>query len=139
MRIPALATWCLLAFELAVAGCQRCPEPLALVHGKVTFQGRPLPGGTIVFLPDTSRGTHGSIAMAEIHADGTYTLKTDDAFGATPGHHRVTIASHVAPYLAMSPPAWRAGLPTKYRDPHLSGLAVEVLPGADNSINFDLD
>jgi len=129
----------LLAGLLLLAGCQPSNEPMTLVRGKVLYKGLPVAGGTIVFIPDTSRGTHGSIATAEIQPDGTYTLMTNTLLGAVPGHHRVTVASHQVPYLAVSAPAWRPALPSKYRDPHLSGLVREVLPNTPNSINFDLD
>jgi hypothetical protein len=129
----------LLAGLLLLVGCHPAKEPMTLVRGKVTYKGLPLPGGTIVFIPDTSRGTQGSIAMAEIQPDGTYTLKTNELLGAVAGHHRVTIASHQVPYLAMSAPAWRPALPSKYRDPHLSGLVREVVPNTANTINFDLE
>jgi hypothetical protein len=129
----------LLAGLLLLAGCQPAEEPITPVRGKVSYKGLPLQGGTIVFIPDTSRGTHGSIAAAEIQPDGNFTLKTNELLGAMPGHHRVTIASQQVPYLALSAPAWRPALPSRYRDPHLSGLLRQVVPNTPNTINFDLD
>jgi hypothetical protein len=139
VRISTPLCLSLVAGALALTGCHAPVEHLALVRGKVTYRGSPLPGGTIVFLPDATRGTHGSIALAEIQSDGSFTLKTNDMLGVVPGHHRVTVACHQVPYLATSPPAWRPALPAKYRDPHLSGLVTEVLPNTANSLNFDLD
>ena len=126
---------------LLVAGCG--PDgALAPVQGKVFYQGKPLPRGTIVFTPDANRGCTGPLASAEIQPDGSFALHTDKAEGAIPGWHRVTV-------LAVEPPPKdgsgfrfvvpRSLLPEKYRDPIQSGLACEVQPGKVNGINFNLD
>jgi hypothetical protein len=128
----------LFAGLLALGGCQGSEEEMSPCQGKVTYKGTPLSAGTIVFIPDSSRGTRGSIAVGQIQVDGTFTLKTNDTLGVVPGHHRVTIACHQASY-GPSAASWRPALPAKYRDPHLSGLAREVLPGTANHLNFDLD
>ena len=137
VRISAPLHLCMLAGLLVLGGCQAAEEQMSPCQGKVTYKGTPLSGGTIVFIPDSSRGTRGSIAVGQIQPDGTFTLKTNDALGAVPGHHRVTIA-YQASYGA-SAASWRLALPARYRDPHLSGLAREVLPGTANHLNFDLD
>ena len=60
------------------------------VKGKVTYKGKPLTEGEIVFEPDNSgREAHGSI-----QPDGSFeltTFKTGD--GAVPGTHRVAVTS----------------------------------------------
>ena len=127
---------------LALAGCTAPEEPLAPVHGQVFHNGAPLPGGTIVFTPDPTRGGNGPSARAEIQADGRYVLRTGDQYGAAPGWHRVTIVAVLpapapAPGQRFSHP--RSLLPLKYRDPELSGLHGEVKPGEDNAIDFHLD
>jgi hypothetical protein len=112
----------------------------APVNGKVFFQGRPLPRGTIVFTPDPARGGAGPQASADIQADGTFTLRTAAQDGAIPGWHRVTVLALEAP--DPNGPKYmipRSLIPDKYRDPAQSGLACEVLPGKPNGINFNLD
>ena len=126
---------CCLAAWLGLAGCRPAGEQLAPVKGKVLYRGQPLQGGTIVFIPDSSRGTHGNLAVADIQPDGTFTLKTDDVFGAVPGHHRVTV-SWVRPQGPGYPPL--SILPVKYRDPQQSGVICEVLANKTNSIDVEL-
>jgi hypothetical protein len=116
--------------------------PLSPVHGKVFFQGKPLPRGTIVFTPDPARGGAGPQASGDIQPDGTFILHTASVEGAVPGWHRVTI-------LALEPPSTDPGapkfiiprslIPEKYRDPAQSGLAFEVLPGKTNGMHFNLE
>src|SRR5207302_8665111 len=100
-----------------------------------------LHSGTIVFPPDASRGSTGPIAHGEIRADGSYTLRSGQAFGAVPGWHRITVA-------AVHPPAAAAGqryavpqslVPDRYRDPELSGLVCEVKADRPNVFDFNLE
>jgi hypothetical protein len=65
---------------------------LGRVQGKVTFKGEPVKYGTVSFVPDTTKGTDGPIAMGNIKSDGTYILSTDEGGdGAVVGHHKVSI------------------------------------------------
>jgi hypothetical protein len=82
--------WLGIVAAAVLAGCTSPEEPLAVVHGTVRYLGAPLPGGTIVFTPDPTRGGSGESARAEIKADGTYILYT----GAEPG---VARRSRLAP------------------------------------------
>jgi hypothetical protein len=131
-----------LAFFILLAGCDGGSSPLLPVSGKVTYRGSAVPGGIIVFTPDSSRGGHGAIAMGEIHADGTYSLRTDQTFGASPGWYRVTVAAVSSDSVSSAgqrygiPPSL---LPDKYRDPELSRLVCEIKPDRANSIDFNLD
>jgi hypothetical protein len=126
---------CCLICWFALTGCRPEVDQLAAVNGKVLYRGRPVQGGTIVFIPDNSRGTHGNLASADIQPDGTFTLKTNDVLGALPGHHRVTI-SWVQQQAPGSLP--RSLLPLKYRDPQQSGVTCEVQPNKMNTIDLDL-
>jgi len=134
MTLCRAASYCL-ACCLAVAGCRPSGEQLAPVKGKVLYRGRPLQGGTIVFIPDASRGTHGNLAVGDIQPDGTFLLKTNDVLGAVPGHHKVTI-SWLQPQTSGIVP--QSQLPVKYRDPQQSGVACEVLANKTNTIDLDL-
>jgi hypothetical protein len=119
-----------------MVGCGAGSAALAPVKGKVAFKGSPLTSGTVVFIPETAPGT---LAIAEIQPDGTFTLRTGDNLGAVLGHHRVTIACLRAPPNTLTSAAPGPGLPQKYRDPHLSGLVGDVRPNTTNVINFELE
>ncbi|MCS6852041.1 MAG: hypothetical protein NZ700_12840 [Gemmataceae bacterium] len=143
MSRAAQIGWQLLAAVLlgGSSGCgQSQPPPLVPVRGKVYYQGRPLPLGTIVFTPDRQRGTDGPISVGEIQPDGSYVLRTQEGQGAIAGWHRVTIAAIDVPppmpgQVVVLP---RSLLPDKYRDPDRSGLCCEIRPGQENGINFHL-
>jgi len=125
-----------------LAGCTgQASSDLAPVRGKVSYLGKPLPSGTIVFAPDAQRGTSGPLARAEIQSDGTYQLKCGETAGAVAGWHRVTVVAVIddpSPSL-QRPTTPYSLLPARYRDPELSGLTCEVKPGKDNTINFNLE
>src|SRR5882672_2162752 len=73
----------------AVAGCGTDGPPRFHVKGQVTFAGKTVPAGTIVFEPDLSQGNDGPQGMATIQA-GFF----DTNRGGRPtvgGPHRVTI------------------------------------------------
>lgn len=127
---------------LFLGGCQRGPVPLVAVSGKVLFKNMPLPGGTIVFTPDTTRGGAGPIAIGRINSDGSFQLNTGEEIGATPGWYRVTVTSYApttafVPGQPFRPPVTL--IPEKYRDPELSQLVCEVRAGRANTIDFNLD
>ena len=123
---------------MLLAGCQQKAGPLNPVNGKILYKGSLLPGGLIVFAPDTSRGESGPCAFGEIHPDGTYTLKTGDAAGAPAGWYRVTVAS-LSNAIGTGDTLPMSLIPEKYRDPQLSLLQCEVKPNRDNHLDFNLD
>src|SRR5207249_4096885 len=88
MRYWSAFAWCG-ALALLAAGCGQRETPLAPVSGRVFYRGQPLPGGTIVFTPDSERGGSGPLACGEIGQDGRYTLHTGTQPGAVPGWHRI--------------------------------------------------
>jgi hypothetical protein len=65
---------------LATSGCGSGNKPLGQLKGKVLFNGKPVPAGYISFTPDSSKGGHGSVKVAQIK-DGAY----DTAQGSDPG------------------------------------------------------
>jgi hypothetical protein len=125
--VPVVA---LAAGAVAVAlhgGCGSSAGPApAAVRGKVTFQGRPLSGGLVVFTPDRDRGTTGKPIRGEIGPDGTFRLERDGSDHIPPGWYRVAIAS--AP--------GRPAFPPQLRRPDTSGLLREVRPGKEHSFEF---
>jgi hypothetical protein len=122
---------------LGVAGCGHDSAPLAAVRGTIAYRGAALRCGTVVFTPDPERGTTGPSACAEVQSDGSFVLRTDQALGAVPGWHRVTVL------VLASVPAPAAApcrlLPEKYCDPELSGLTCEVKAGQENTIHLNLE
>lgn len=127
---------------LVLWGCQRSPAPLTPVSGKVSFRGFPLPGGTIVFTPDSTQGAAGPIAVGQIAQDGSYHLYTGDNLGAAAGKYRITVIS-LSPTPGQYPGqifnAPVSYLPEKYRDPELAQLPCEIKANKPNTIDLRLD
>jgi hypothetical protein len=74
---------------MVLAGCSDPAQPQrAPLHGKVTFEGKPVAFGVIIFTPDSAKGNKGVFGNAEI-ADGEYHTSPD--YGPTPGPMLVTI------------------------------------------------
>jgi hypothetical protein len=74
-----------LLVPLALTGCGG--EKVVRVSGTVTVGGKPVPGGTISFVPPA-----GKAAVGSINPDGTYTLGTyQTSDGALLGSHKVVI------------------------------------------------
>ena len=129
----------------ACIGCGPSRPEMAAVHGRVTYQGKPVVEGTIVFYPEKGRPATGTLAP-----DGSYRLTTFDANdGAMLGRHHVTIEARriTAPMMqgeaageevgVYGPPKVEWLLPEKYAGRDSSPLTAEVKPG-DNTIDFDL-
>jgi hypothetical protein len=138
---------------MVLTGCSGGPR-LGKVSGKVTFKGKPVPTGTIMFYPDA-----GPAAVGAIGPDGTYTLTTiKPGDGAVVGSHRVTIqATTVGPGSLADPSSFEEELqfaqrqdpkakvlvpgkvewivPEKYSRPDTTDLTATVQPGT-NSIDF---
>jgi len=87
------------------------------VKGKVTYKGKLLTQGQIVFEPDNSgREAHGSI-----QPDGTFELSTfAKGDGAVPGTHRVAVTSGKI---------GKRVVPVKYQNTSSSKTEVEVAEG----------
>jgi hypothetical protein len=128
-------------FLVLPLGCGDSAPTLVQVSGKVSYRKLPLQNGTIVFTPDPRKGSSGSMAMGEIRTDGIYSLQTGKAFGAAPGHYRITVAAVLgSPPSPGQPYHYQPSLlPEKYRDPELSGLECEIKTGLAQAVDFDLN
>jgi hypothetical protein len=86
------------------------------VKGKVTYKGKPLTQGEIVFEPDSAgREAHGNI-----QSDGTFELTTfNPGDGAVPGTHRI----------AVTGTSKKDAVPSKYQNVSSSKTKVEVAEG----------
>ncbi len=118
-------------------GCSRkTAGKTTTVRGAVTFQGRPLVGGAIVFSPDPDRGGTGKPIRGNVGADGRYELRPGENAIIPPGWYRVAIA--VVPSLE-SPAAPTAIFPLKLARPDTSGLVREVKPEQENVFEFAVE
>lgn len=138
------------------------------VTGSVSFQGKPLPGASVIFMntdatsPQT--GTLNSITddsgKFELNSYfGARTVKN----GAVPGTYKVTILKMVPPgemteneyevkvaeadrivsgggvlTQEQTPPELQQLIPRKYSDASLSQLEAKVMPNQENEFQFDL-
>ncbi len=72
-----------------MSGCGTSATPSVYeVSGSVTFAGKPIPAGRVVFEPDTERGARGMVSIADIN-NGHYVTRPRRGFGGGPC--RVTI------------------------------------------------
>jgi hypothetical protein len=88
------ATWIIGLCGISVAVLAGCGSSydVATVHGRVTFNGEPVPGGAIRFVPVVAEGVKESPpeASGDIDENGNFTLSTlADGDGAVLGKHRV--------------------------------------------------
>jgi hypothetical protein len=119
---------------VSAAGCR---GRVAQVSGKVSYAGRPLPGGAILLLASNGQAHHG-----QIDDDGRFTLADVPA-----GKARVCVSSLVETPWAGGRPDAAAGrvtqpsavssrIPYRYADLGQSGLTVDVKNGSP--IELDL-
>ena len=131
LGIPAtsVATWVMATVAgIAVGGCgSRGPERFHLA-GKVTFDGKPVPVGSIRFEADHSRSNHGPVGHAAI-VSGSYTTRAQGSQGALRGPLIVVIDGGPLPDSKHEPPVmWF----TDYR------TTITVEPQS-NATAFDFD
>jgi hypothetical protein len=137
-RVLALGLSSILAGFLGGCGSEYDAHPLTVpVQGKVTYNGEPVPKGTITFQPDGGRP-----AVGEIQPDGTYRLSTfGEKDGAIPGTHKVMIIANTGdPTKMPSSPGYvppKDLVPKKYGDLATSNLEATVTKDK-KSYDFDL-
>jgi len=127
---------------LVFAGCGGSnpdQKPTANVKGTISYQGKPLERGEIIFFPEFGA----KIGHGQIQPDGSYELTTyEEGDGALLGKHEVAIISErdMEGVLPEDPEAdlEPSLIPTKYNLQKTSGLTAEVKEGG-NEINFDLE
>ncbi|MFI4874504.1 MAG: hypothetical protein ACIALR_04175 [Blastopirellula sp. JB062] len=125
------------------SGCSsEAPFETAPVQGKVLYQGKPLPYGSISFRPQA-----GSPAFGKIDRDGTFSLSTyGDRDGAVIGKHEVLITAteadagkKVGNAAGIEMPVTKSMIPEKYASFSTSELTAEVLTGTNNEFQFNLE
>ncbi|WP_428305137.1 hypothetical protein [Lacipirellula sp.] len=123
-----------------IVGCGAKPEVVP-VSGKVTYNGQPLPYGTVGFQPP-----QGQPSGAAIQPDGTFKLSTFAEFdGAKPGSYKVKVSCY-----ASQSPSERAKprtgefstgaslIPEKYAFVDRSELTAEVPADGTDAIVLEL-
>lgn len=139
----AICSFSILALTLSGCGGNSNRPKTAKVIGKVTYDGKPVETGSLLFVPVGG----GSPAQGNIATDGTYTLGTfTETDGAILGNFKVMITAWTQPKGGPGLPedAIRgdAGpislIPEIYGDLEKSGLTATV-KDEKNTINFDLE
>lgn len=152
MRIARQRAAWLGSFALAAAltGCGGDQMDVYPVHGRVTFEGKPLAGGgSIAFVPTTNQA--GKTAGGTINEDGTYELSTyGEGDGSIPGEFRVVVTQFVVkePEPSSDGSATATGpiptvapadrIPAVYSNHQKSPLTATVEAKDSNEINLDL-
>lgn len=140
---------CLLALSLSfLAGCGEKTGTLP-ISGKVTYQGKPVAGARVSFVPKA--GTRPADGVTD--SEGRYQLGTFMAGdGALPGDYGVAVSSTntdltkppsteiqgADAYALPTEAAKKSTLPAKYLSPDKSGLKAVVEAGGPKSFDFDL-
>jgi hypothetical protein len=135
----------LILLILPPVGCDAPVEdnlPREAISGTVTFEGEPLPKGTIQFRPASQAEATAAGAMID---DGRFTIPRGQ--GLVPGKYKVQIDSREdagaplaqgelpgAPNVSKKKPA--ALIPPRYNTK--TELTAEVKAGGSNDLTFDL-
>jgi len=128
-------------------GADKDKPTLAKVTGKVTYKGKPLTSGSVIFTPIAGKGGEtGQTATGEVASDGTYELTTfNTGDGAILGQHTVTVTVPEKGSEDMGKPDANGRLkyvpaksvtPSKYSKVDTSPLKCTVVEGGTT---FDID
>lgn len=140
MHITRLLSSGMVILATSLVGCSDKPA-VAPVRGNVTYNGKPLPYGSVGFQP-----AKGQPSGAAIQPDGTFRLSTFAEYdGAIVGPHKVKVTCY-----ASQRPSQQAKkavgefilgeslIPDHYTLLDRSGLAADVPPEGTDSILFEL-
>ena len=138
MYLRAASFVALVTVIAVTVGCKEPPAPTFPVSGKVTYQKKGLPSGTVIFTPDAAKGNKSKESpFGMIGPDGTYSLTTNGRDGAPLGWYKVAVNPQSMPkempplgQPMPNPPA----INPKYQKADTSGISIEVTdppkPGA---------
>lgn len=114
----------LLSLAAAVSGCGR-RVTLVPVAGRVTLDGKPLAGGSVM-----ARPAAGPAARGPIDGDGRFVLGTYAAGdGAIPGPARIRVSWYERQTSGEEAMVGRSLVPQKYADFDTSGLTATIAAG----------
>lgn len=123
-----------------LVGCGAAADPkLVSVAGRITFDGKPLPRGSVTLRPESTKDNWEQ-PTGSIDADGKYVVYTQGKPGAPPGRYRVVVFATEAARDADGKA--HPGLPTSivpaiYNDPVTTPLKIEVT--LQSRAPFDLE
>jgi hypothetical protein len=135
-RHPGFAFLALASLLTAVSGCDSGP-PRGEVRGTVTFHGKPVTEGTIMFINPSGTGGGGE---AELRPDGSYEITgglivREYVVIISPAMHMVDTSPGKTPPSLEEKPA--PNIPRKYRVQATTPLRAKVEKGA-NTFVFDM-
>jgi len=132
---------------IPLVGCSRDPNlpKLGKVTGKVTYNGKPVTSGHVVFTPAEGKGGEtGQTATGEIASDGGYEMTTfNTGDGAILGQHIVTVQVRSGEMPKPKPDSTidyvlpKLLAPAKYATTEKSPLRCTVREGT-NEFNIDM-
>jgi len=137
---------------LMLGGCggvDKDMPTLAKVSGKVTYKGKPVTPGSVIFTPISGKGGEtGQVATGQLESDGSFTLTTfNTGDGAILGQHSVTVESRGGDINALNKPKAdgtiayvlpKPAVPKKYLNPTSTPLKYTVEPGKDNFFEIEI-
>lgn len=111
---------------MLLGGCSGGDRELIDVQGKITFQGKPVVGAVLSFVPsDVGMGVTQRPATAITDSEGVYRLKAyRDEFGMPPGTYRVSVLCYEGSM--ADPESVRYLVPQEYSKAETSGLVAEI-------------
>ena len=128
-------------------GCGKATRDRAVVTGTVTYHGKPLRFGTVIFEPEA-----GQFATGAIQPDGTFRMTTrGEGEGAPVGKCKVRLVCFAHQDPSAKPVAAKGDgppgeglpmgpslIPKKYLSSETSGFIVDVKPGENEPLVFEL-
>ena len=122
-----------------LTGCE--DKNIGHISGKVTLDGRPLSGGSVIF---EDKAADISI-YAPLTPEGTYKIRTHEKNGLPAGKYQVAIVPNRpfsgTPVMTdpnMKPPGSGPPIPVKYHKSATSGLTATVQAGDNPPYDFEL-
>jgi hypothetical protein len=142
MRIAGIhrATCMVLALLALQSGCGgRLPFDAAAVTGTVTYQGKPLDHGKVIFVPE--QGTPGPDAVGLIQSDGSFEMYSGSTPGVAAGKHRVTVhcPSKLTPEQMAAMALPKPLIPETYGRVDTTPLTCELKKGEKREFNITLE
>lgn len=133
--VATASTVCLL-----VGGCHR-PVPLGKAVGTVTFRGKPVEAGAVIF----SNDAEGVAYVGHLEPGGNFRFEVAAGYGLPPGTYKVGIGPpQPKPSLEVDlarkteAKSQFPEIPKKYYDPATSGLTATVADGENEPFRFEV-
>lgn len=126
-----------LSILLACCGCSKGDQPVPVaVSGDVSFEGKPVTQGVVLFMSDQGFG-----ASAEIDSQGHYVIRSQYGKGIPAGTYRISVTPPPEAVHESDIPARSSSremsleIPKKYRDFSTSGLEIQL---GEKSMTYDI-